>query len=189
MSLHHPFRYFIIACLPAALLSSCSPLKPAETLKTKRVMYEWHDDQGPGEVKVRINLNSQRAFYTRGNRPIGWSYVTTGKPGHGTPVGTFRITEKIVDKHSNKYGWIEDEFGNTVNGDAKSSTRVPKGCVYVPAPMPYWMRITDYGIGLHAGLIPEPGVPASHGCIRLPKPLAPIVHDAVNVGTKVVIER
>lgn len=150
-------------------------------------MYEWKDDGGPGKVEVSINLETQRATFTRGKRPIGWSYVATGKEGHRTPQGTFRITEKIVDKYSNAYGWIEDEFGNVVNGDAKPSTPVPPGCTYVAAPMPYWMRLTDWGIGMHAGLIPNPGLPASHGCIRLPKPLAPIVFEAVEVGTPVKI--
>ena len=107
--------------------------------------------------------------------------------GSSTPQGSFRITEKIVDKHSNRYGWIEDEFGNVVNGDAQPSTPVPAGCTYVAAPMPYWMRLTDWGIGMHAGLIPNPGSPASHGCIRLPKPFAPVLFQAVNVGTRVKI--
>lgn len=189
MSFRLPLRFLIFACLPAVLLNSCTTRETERIVRAERPMYEWHDDHGPGEVKIRINLSSQRAFYTRGNRSIGWSFVATGKQGHATPVGNFRITEKIVDKYSNAYGWIEDEFGNVVNGDAKPSTPVPEGCVYVPAPMPYWMRLTNWGIGMHAGLIPEPGLPASHGCIRLPKPLAPIVHDAVVVGTPVVIER
>lgn len=152
-------------------------------------MYEWYDDRGPGKVAIRINLETQRAFYTRGGRPIGWSYVATGKPGHGTPVGSFQITEKVIDKYSNAYGWIEDEFGNVVNGDAQPSTPVPPGCTYVAAPMPYWMRLTNWGIGMHAGLIPNPGQPASHGCIRLPKPFAPLLFEAVKVGTSVKIER
>lgn len=150
-------------------------------------MYEWHDDYGPGKVAIRINLASQRAFYTRGGRPIGWSFVATGKEGHGTPAGNYSITEKIVDKYSGSYGWIEDEFGNVVNGDAKPSTPVPPGCVYVAAPMPYWMRLTSYGIGMHGGIIPQPGEPASHGCIRLPKPFAPQLFEAVEVGTPVRI--
>ena len=189
MSLRLSIWFPLLLCLPAALLSSCTPYQEPKPVKAQRVMYEWHDDGGPGEVKVRINLTSQRAFYTRGGRPIGWSFVATGKEGHGTPAGNFRITEKVIDKYSNAYGWIEHEFGNVVNGDAKPSTPVPQGCVYVPAPMPYWMRLTDYGIGMHAGLIPQPGEPASHGCIRLPKPLAPILHHAVVVGTPVTIER
>jgi lipoprotein-anchoring transpeptidase ErfK/SrfK len=53
--------------------------------------------------------------------------------------------------------------------------------------MPYWMRLTSYGIGMHAGVIPKPGETASHGCIRLPKELAPVLYDAVKVGTPVTI--
>ncbi|MEI6176681.1 MAG: L,D-transpeptidase [Verrucomicrobiota bacterium] len=132
-------------------------------------------------------MSDQIAEFERGGREIGWCYVATGKEGHGTAPGSYSITEKIEDKYSNHYGWIEDEFGNVTDGDAKPSDRVPKGMVYVPAPMPFWMRITSYGIGMHGGLIPEPGKPASHGCIRMPKEFAPILFDAVNVGTPVTI--
>jgi lipoprotein-anchoring transpeptidase ErfK/SrfK len=179
------------AGLCLALISCAAPpriidkTKPAQ--RAEFVMYEWHDDQGPGTVKIRINLSEQRATYTRGGRDIGWSYVATGKEGHGTPSGTYRITEKIVDKHSNRYGWIENEWGEITNGDATPGSKKEPGERYVPAPMPYWMRLTSYGIGMHAGVIPQPGEAASHGCIRLPKELAPILFDAVSVGTSVSI--
>ena len=150
-------------------------------------MYQWYDDQGPGSVKIRINLAEQRAIYTRGGREIGWSFVATGKEGHGTPSGSYRIQEKIEDKYSNKYGWIEDEWGNVTNGDATPGSKVGPGERYVPAPMPYWMRLTGHGIGMHAGVIPQPGETASHGCIRLPKELAPMLFEAVGVGTTVSI--
>ncbi len=178
----------MLLAAPVLLLVSCSPMVEQQPVRAQKVLYEWFDDGGPGTVKVRIDLGEQRAFYTRGGRPIGWSYVATGLPGHSTPSGSFRITEKVIDKYSNAYGWIEDEFGNVVNGDAKPSTPVPAGGTYIPAPMPYWMRLTDYGIGMHAGLIPNPGSPASHGCIRLPKPFAPILYDVVDIGTSVRIE-
>ena len=172
----------------AVVLSSCGvgAAKPAPP-PPEPVLYGWHDDGGPGKVTVRISLPDQIAEYHRGGRPIGWSYVATGKEGHGTRAGTYRIMEKIEDKYSNKYGWIEDEFGNVVDGDAKVGDRVPKGMRYVPAPMPFWMRLTSYGIGMHGGLIPEPGKPASHGCIRLPKDFVPLVYDVVQVGTPVII--
>jgi hypothetical protein len=172
----------------AAVFSSCGVggAKPT-TRSVEPVLYGWHDDGGPGKVTVRISLPDQIAEYERGGRPIGWSYVATGKEGHGTSAGTYRIMEKIEDKHSNKYGWIEDEFGNVVDGDAKVGDRLPKGMRYVPAPMPFWMRLTSYGIGMHGGLIPEPGKPASHGCIRLPKDFVPLVFDVVVVGTPVTI--
>lgn len=155
--------------------------------RAERKLYDWHDDGGSGKVAIRISLPDQIAEIERGGRPIGWCYVATGKEGHGTKAGSYRITEKIVDKYSNRYGWIEDEFGNVVDGDAKPSDPVPEGMEYVAAPMPYWMRLTSYGIGMHGGFIPEPGKPASHGCIRLPKAFVPLLFDAVDVGAPVTI--
>lgn len=160
----------------------------AEKETPEHRIYRWDDDGGSGRVKVRINLTTQRAYFTRGGRPIGWSYVATGKEGRDTPAGTFHITEKIVDKYSNRYGWIENAYGHTIDDDASPGDPVPSGARYVAAPMPYWMRLTSYGIGMHAGIIPRPGTPASHGCIRLPKPLAPLLFNAVDIGTPVVIE-
>ena len=150
-------------------------------------LYEWHDDGGEGNVSVRISLTDQIAEFKRGGRNIGWCYVATGKEGHGTCPGNYSVMEKIEDKHSNRYGWIEDEFGNVTDGDAQPGDHVPQGMVYVPAPMPYWMRITSYGIGMHGGLIPEPGKPASHGCIRMPKEFVPHLYNTVNIGTPVTI--
>ncbi len=155
--------------------------------RAERQLYDWHDSGGPGKVSVRISLTDQIAEIRRGDQEIGWCYVATGKEGHNTRPGTYPITEKIADKHSNIYGWMEDEEGNVTNGDAKSSDPVPKGMRYVAAPMPYWMRLTSYGIGMHGGIIPQPGEPASHGCIRMPKAVVPRIFDVVSVGTPVVI--
>lgn len=155
--------------------------------RADRVLHQWHDDGGAGKVSIRISLTDQIAEFKRGDRDIGWCYVATGKEGHGTRPGSYKITEKIEDKYSNLYGWFEDEFGNVTDGDAKASQRVPAGMVYVPAPMPYWMRLTSYGVGMHGGVIPQPGEPASHGCIRMPKDFVPLLFEAVNVGTPVVI--
>lgn len=155
--------------------------------RASRVMYQWHDDGGPGRVTIRISLPDQIAEFQRGGRDIGWCYVATGKEGHGTRAGTYHIMEKIVDKYSNRYGWIEDEFGNVVDGDAQPGDKLGEGMVYVAAPMPHWMRLTSYGIGMHGGLIPEPGKPASHGCIRMPKEIVSTIYDSVAVGTPVVI--
>lgn len=166
---------------------SCAIGDRPQSLRAQKVLHRWYDDGGPGEVVIRISLPDQIAEFERGDRPIGWCYVATGKEGFGTAPGDYRITEKIVDKYSNRYGWIEDEFGNVINSDASVDDRVPEGMIYVPAPMPYWMRLTSHGIGMHGGYIPEPGKPASHGCIRMPKRFVPILFDSVEVGTPVVI--
>ncbi len=184
----------LLAALPVVALSllsvSCStgPMSPDPFhRKPERKLYSWNDDGGEGKVSIRISLTDQIAEIKRGERDIGWCYVATGKEGHSTTPGTYSITEKIEDKHSNIYGWFEDEFGNVTDGDAKAKDKVPEGMVYVPAPMPYWMRLTSYGVGMHGGLIPEPGKPASHGCIRLPKEFVPQLFEVVNVGTPVTI--
>lgn len=167
---------------------SCAPVGPSQqAVRNERILYRWYDDGGPGKVSIHISLADQIAEFERGGRLIGWCFVATGREGYGTKPGTYRITEKIVDKYSNRYGWIEDEFGNVVEPDARYNDRVPDGMVYVPAPMPYWMRLTSYGIGMHGGLIPEPGKPASHGCIRLPKEFVPVLFDSVEIGTPVTI--
>jgi hypothetical protein len=184
----HSYINGLVGVALALLAASCVPAGTSrQPVKAERVMYVWHDDGGPGRISVRISLSDQIAEFERGGREIGWCYVATGKEGHGTASGNYKIMEKIEDKYSNRYGWIEDEFGNVTDGDAKPTDRVPKGMVYVPAPMPFWMRLTSYGIGMHGGLIPEPGKPASHGCIRMPKEFAPILYEAVDIGTPVTI--
>lgn len=181
-----------VACLLfPILLVSCGlnerPVHVSQHSERERVLYRWNDDGGEGVVSIRISLSDQIAEFTRGGRQIGWCYVATGKEGYGTRPGNYRITEKIVDKYSNRYGRIEDSLGNVTDSDAKPSDRVPRGMVYVPAPMPYWMRLTSYGIGMHGGVIPRPGEPASHGCIRLPRAFVPKLFAVVTVGTGVSI--
>ena len=53
------------------------------------------------------------------------------------------------------------------------------------ADMPYFMRIVG-GTGMHEGYLP--GYPASHGCIRMPGPMAEAFFRSVSVGTPVTIE-
>ena len=170
-------------------LSSCSLFKEPVPPRASQVMSDWQDDAGAGELSVEIDLASQIATYRRGGRVVGWSYVSTGKEGHSTPSGNYKVTEKVELKLSDRYGWITDTAGNVTNGDAKPTVPLQPGETYHPAPMHHWMRITSYGIGLHAGEIPKPGEAASHGCIRLPKDFVPKLYEQVKVGTPVKVIR
>ena len=169
------------------LLPSCALFSERPIPRAEHVLYEWNDHQSPGEVNVEINLTTQKALVKRGKRLIGWCYVSTGKEGKGTPAGTYRIMEKMEEKYSNRYGWVEDEFGNVTNPDAQPSVKLKPGETYNPAPMPYWQRLTSYGIGMHVGVISEPGRAASHGCIRMPKDFCPLFFAVTKVGTPVRI--
>jgi len=168
-------------------LSSCASVPRGLPPQASRILYEWDDDGGPGELAVTLDLAAQTASYTRGGRPIGWSYICTGKPGHATAAGHFRITEKLDLKYSGSFGWLEDGAGEVTNADATPATRVLPGEQYVPAPMPHWMRLTSAGVGMHGGVIPHPGCTASHGCIRLPVDFAEKLYAAAKVGTRVEI--
>ena len=108
--------------------------------------------------------------------------MTTGKPEHDTPTGHFTVIAKDQDHKSNLYGVLLDSNGYVI-GYAQAGNPVPAGAVYDSADMPYYLRISDDGVGLHAGYLP--GYPASHGCIRLPKAFAKLLFSSVPVGTPV----
>ncbi len=180
---------WILALCLSLFSISCTLVTPGEPARAKRVLHDWHDDGGPGKVSVEIDLTKQLATYKRGGRSIGWSFVSTGKEGHSTSAGNYTITEKMPVKYSDRYGWIADAWGKVSNGDATPNSPAPPGEHYCPSAMNYWMRITPYGVGLHAGDIPQPGVAASHGCIRLPRDFVQKLYDVTEIGTPVKVFR
>ena len=114
--------------------------------------------------------------------------LASGTSNHKSPTGTFSVLEKVQNKKSNLYGIIVDADGEVVNWNATAGvSKIPKGGHFVGAPMPHWMRLTSGGVGMHAGEIPNPGMPASHGCIRLPAEMAEKLYEVVEVGTPVTI--
>ncbi|TVQ84616.1 MAG: hypothetical protein EA400_17290, partial [Chromatiaceae bacterium] len=137
--------------------------------------------------RIVIDTNTQQARFYDGQEQIGWTTVATGKASHPTPRGEFTIIERNRDKRSNLYGRIVNTRGATIRGYATSRDRVPAGGRFVGASMPYWMRMTWSGIGMHAGAIPNPGQPASHGCIRMPDQVASAVFRSVTDGTQVTV--
>jgi lipoprotein-anchoring transpeptidase ErfK/SrfK len=189
------FRFLTRRCRYAFILSltachtSCGIFPKSPPSKAKPVLYGWNDHGDAGNVTIEIDLAEQMATYKRGGKFIGWSFVSSGKEGHSTVPGNYIIMEKMPLKFSNRYGWLADENGNVTNGDATPKTPVPPGELYSPAPMHHWMRVTSYGVGMHAGEIPRPGEAASHGCIRLPRDFAPKLYEVVEVGTPVKIIR
>jgi len=147
-------------------------------------LFQWTDATLPGPISITIDLSDQKATILRGGRPAGWTYVATGKSGHRTTPGRFHISEKVRDKVSTLWGQIVGSGGRVIVSDARAGR--DGGGRFVGAPMPYWMRI--YGaVGMHAGPIPNPGNPASHGCIRLPRAMAATLFDFVEIGTPVTV--
>ena len=96
---------------------------------------------------LEINLSKQKIYAKENGEVLFSAPVSTGKSGHSTPKGKFKILDKEKFHISNKYP--------EPNGGAK---------------MPYMLRLTNGGIAIHQGYLP--GYPASHGCIRVSKSTA-----------------
>lgn len=142
----------------------------------------------PANARIEITLGEQRARVYRKDGPVKALVIDTpissGKPGHETPTGSFTISEKLVEKQSTLYGTWLDANGAPIPSSGESDRRPPGASRFVGADMPYWMRIRG-GIGLHIGEVP--GYPASHGCIRVPASVQPLIYSKVGLGTPVTV--
>lgn len=138
-----------------------------------------------GSPMVTIDLSKQKAFLYKGDTLVGISRVSTGKSGHRTPAGSYRVTQKDPTHRSTIYGDYVDASGNVVraNVDVRKDRR-PPGSRFRGAPMTHFMRFNG-GIGMHAGYLP--GYPASHGCVRMPSQMASLFYDHVSQGTPVKV--
>ena len=139
-----------------------------------------------GDHLIIIDTQLQQAKYYIANQYVGSSTISSGKAGHGTPAGTFKILSKDEDHKSSTYGSVVDAQGNTLISDYTKGQPMPAGGIYKGAPMNYGMQITNTGIWMHEGLVTS--APESHGCIRLPKRMAKIFFDNTPVGTPVEIK-
>ena len=121
--------------------------------------YVWRDVPAEaGAERVVVSLSDQLAYLYRGNTLMAVSTISSGKDEKPTPTGIFSVLDKQPMYRSKKYD---------------------------NAPMPWMQRIDNYGVALHAGY--NPGVPASHGCVRLPSAFAKKLYSVTDVGTPVYI--
>jgi L,D-transpeptidase catalytic domain len=148
----------IAAALPFwGAKESSQPETPPMALKPGE--FVWSPGIAPaGPIVVVVSLDDQLAFVYRNGVEIGYSTVSSGKAGHGTPTGVFTILQKDRDHHSSKYN---------------------------NASMPYTQRLTWDGVALHAGGLP--GYPSSHGCVHLPSVFAEELFSVSPMGMTVVV--
>jgi hypothetical protein len=134
--------------------------------------------------RIQIDLQDQIALLLHGRGVVLESPISSGRYGHLTQTGSFKVLEKEMNHHSSIYGKIVDRNGKTIIADADIDMKVPAGGKFIPAPMRYFMRFHEAD-GMHAGYLP--GYPASHGCVRMPEQLAIAFYRAVDVGTPVTV--
>ena len=111
-----------------------------------------------GPLVIAISIQHQQLKLYDINGLYAEAPVSTGMPGHPTPMGVFSVLEKQRWHRSN---------------------------IYSGAPMPYMQRITWSGVAIHEGVLP--GYPASHGCIRMPGSFAVKMWSWTARGARVVI--
>ncbi len=141
----------------------------------------------PQNSRVQILLGPQRLLFLAGDEIYIDTPVSTGKRAGMTPSGTFKILEKDPDHRSSIYGAFVDARGRVVrDGVSLKVDSAPSGTRYLGAPMKWFCRLTYGGVGMHVGILP--GYPASHGCIRMPAEIAPLIYHNVKIGTPVTIE-
>jgi hypothetical protein len=110
-------------------------------------------------VSIRVDTGKKRAWlYSDGELALT-SAICSGKAGHETPTGSFRVVSKHRD-------WVSTIYH---------------------VPMPYFIRLNADGgrVGLHSGAIALE--PASRGCIRLPRKMAEAFFARAPVGARVVV--
>ena len=99
------------------------------------------------------------------------------------------MLEKLEGNKSNRYGKYVDEMTGEVVV-AKSwlhKGSPPVGTVYEGIAMPYWMRLTWWGVGMHVGKFPK-HTRCSFGCIRVFRDAQPWIYRKTQVGTPVTVE-
>jgi lipoprotein-anchoring transpeptidase ErfK/SrfK len=188
-------RKLSLAALGALVLASCSSVPapqraapPVRVAEPAPLPYRWTQGNAPqayrdalaafgplrlkpgqyrwlaaipeeGETRVVIDLLTQLFYVYRGDRLVGVATVSSGKKGKETPLGFWAVMRKQKRGFSRKYD---------------------------NAPMPFMQMYDDKGIAFHGG--PNPGYPASHGCVRLPVKFAERLYGLTRLGTKVIIE-
>lgn len=106
---------------------------------------------------IVITLSRQSGCFMDGETVLRSFRVCTGKKSTPTPKGHFHVMEKRKTHKSNLYN----------------------------SSMPYFLRLTLDGVGLHQG--PVRSRPSSHGCIRLNRDDAHYIFENSVVGTAVFV--
>jgi lipoprotein-anchoring transpeptidase ErfK/SrfK len=116
-------------------------------------------------IEIEIDKSAQRMTVTVDGAVRHTWAVSTGKRGHETPAGSFRVLHMTEMHYSRKYD---------------------------NAPMPHSLFFTNNGHAIHGTTaVKMLGRPASHGCIRLApanaRTLFELVEREGKAGTKIVI--
>jgi hypothetical protein len=122
---------------------------------------------------IDVNLTSQALVAYEGEVPVYYTLVSTGRPGHSTPTGTFRIYIKL----------IKDSMSNGTFGVSPEDPDY-----YNLKDVPYVMYFLSGGYAIHGTYWHSNfGHVMSHGCVNAPTPAAQWIFQWAELGTPVVV--
>jgi len=188
------------AALIILLGSSCSslqvssipkaPVKPTHLTHPPQftVNEEVYAALKPSQSRIEIFRGTQK-FYLKDHqgRVAIETDCSTGVEGKESPLGNFTIKERIASKRSNLYGkYVDKQTGEIVVERSWEVDKAPSGTRFLGTAMPYWMRLTWSGVGIHVGKFPR-GYRSSFGCIRMPEEIQPRIFEKCRTGTPVKI--
>ncbi len=187
-------RSFMLLCFLTALLMVVVPRLPdGDRQKTANVEQEKEENPQPNtpfrltsvlplpsaplsqpRTKIIVDLSDRRVYFYRGDR-LETSYpVAIGQPGWETPVGSYRILQKI--EHPT---WQQPITGE----DIPPGENNPLGDRWIG----FW-RNEQAAIGFH-GTADESqmGQAVSHGCVRMRNRDIRQLYDRADLGTRVIV--
>jgi len=157
--------YYWQSSEPGAYYQQFQPIQPPRRQKVRRsapkketVAAKEGGANPQAPLVIAVSIGRQQVKIYDANGFFAAAPVSTGMPGHPTPMGVFSVIQKHKFHHSN---------------------------IYSGAPMPYMQRITWSGVAMHAGVLP--GYPASHGCIRMPTAFAVKMWNWTKMGARVFV--
>lgn len=127
---------------------------------------------GPGERWVDVDLGDQTTKAMVGSRVYHTAYVTTGKPGWETPIGTFQIVSRVYNETMTSASIGAEEY-------------------YVLEDVLFTQYFTNQGHALHLNYWRPDSVfgnqRTSHGCVGMRYADAEFFWNFATYGTRVVV--
>lgn len=114
-----------------------------------------------GPVLITVDLKSETLSVFRAGHQIGMTRMIYGDDEKPTPIGVFPITQKSEKHRSN---------------------------IFVNAPMPYMLRMTNDGISVHGTDKVKP-IYATNGCIGIPNEFAKRLFEVTSLGDRIVVTK
>ncbi len=116
---------------------------------------------------IVVSVGQQMLWAYKGDKVVLSSYVSTGRAGFDTPIGSYAVLTKLPSQTME--GVIGGEYYN-----------VPD--------VPWVLYFTNGGHALHGTYWHNNfGTPMSHGCVNLPLDVAAGLYDWTPVGTRVLV--